>query len=105
MDVRLTQFGQRLQELRAAAGLTQKQLARKARVPLSTVGLLEKGSAEPLWYDVLALSEAMNVPCSEFSPDTEKPAKAMPVTPPADQLEAVEKQPARKRKRKRSLGR
>jgi transcriptional regulator with XRE-family HTH domain len=87
VDVRLTQFGHRLQELREAVGLSQKQLARKARLPVSTVALLENGSMEPGFFVMLAIAEVLGVDCAEF------------VSPTV--ADGVENHPAVRRKYKR----
>ena len=61
-----TGFAGRLRELRASAGLTQKQLAAKAGVALRTVSSLEQGLYEPVWPTVLALAQALSVDVQAF---------------------------------------
>jgi transcriptional regulator with XRE-family HTH domain len=59
-------FGNRLRELREAAGLTQKQLAGKAGVALRTVSSLEQALYEPVWSTALALARALGVEVQAF---------------------------------------
>jgi transcriptional regulator with XRE-family HTH domain len=61
-----TGFAGRLRELRASAGLTQKQLADQAGVALRTVSSLEQGLYEPVWPTVLALAQALGVDVQAF---------------------------------------
>jgi transcriptional regulator with XRE-family HTH domain len=59
-------FGERLRELRAAAGLTQEQLAEKAGVKVGTLRDLEQTRNSPRWTTVVALSRALGVSCEAF---------------------------------------
>lgn len=61
-------FGQRLRELRAAAGLTQAQLAERAGVPHSYYGDLERGRRpNPQWDTVRRLAAALGVTPNNFT--------------------------------------
>lgn len=53
-------LGDRLRELRREKGLTQQQLAEKARVTLSIITKLERGAnSDPRWSTVQALADAL----------------------------------------------
>jgi transcriptional regulator with XRE-family HTH domain len=66
-----TQFGNRLAELRKAAGLSQPALAKKSRVPLGSLRDLEQGRRTPSWTRVQELARALGVSVAEF----DKPSK------------------------------
>ena len=58
----MTVLGDRLRELRQAAGLSQEELARRADVLLGTVQKIEQGIvADPRWSSVTALARALGV--------------------------------------------
>jgi transcriptional regulator with XRE-family HTH domain len=59
-------FAGRLRELRAGAGLTQWQLAEKAGVKRDAIARWERGTREPSWSHVVALADALGVPCEAF---------------------------------------
>ena len=59
-------FGPRLRELRAAAGLTQKALAKRAGLTREAVACLETGRNDPRWRTVVALCVALGVGSDEF---------------------------------------
>jgi transcriptional regulator with XRE-family HTH domain len=59
-------FGQRLKQLREAAGMTQEALARAANLALSTVAKMETRSIDPEWSTVRRLANALGVSCSAF---------------------------------------
>ena len=59
-------FAARLQELRAGAGLTQRELADRAGLNIGTVTKLEQGQQEPTWPKVVALADALGVPVGAF---------------------------------------
>jgi transcriptional regulator with XRE-family HTH domain len=67
-------FASRLRQLRAAAGISQYELAKRCRLPRQTVSRLEKGDSEPSWTTVQILAWALGVDCREFQT----------WTPPAD---------------------
>ena len=59
-------FGNRLKELREAAGLTQKALAAIAGVGQSAIAQWEAGIREPGWSKVVAIAQALGVECTAF---------------------------------------
>jgi transcriptional regulator with XRE-family HTH domain len=59
-------FGERLRELRAAAGLTQKALAERAGLTRETVAYLECGGNDPHWSTVVALCMALGITSDQF---------------------------------------
>ena len=63
-------FADRLRVLRESAGLTQAELAERAGCFPLTVSKLERGVQEPAWPLVLALANALNVPCDAFRADS-----------------------------------
>jgi transcriptional regulator with XRE-family HTH domain len=83
-------FGRRLQELRVAAGLTQKQLAGESGIPQPTIAHWERGSREPLMSNAALLADALGVPVqSLYEPPVSglkrgrgRPPKAKPPTRP-----------------------
>lgn len=78
-------FGQRLQRLRLAAGMTQEALAEKAGESVHNVRNWEHDHRRPMVNAVLNLSKALGVPMEEL-------ASSMSATKPD--------KPAPKRKRK-----
>jgi transcriptional regulator with XRE-family HTH domain len=104
-------FGLRLRELRERSGLTQSQLADRARMHRQGVVKLERGEREPAWSTLLALAEALNVDLNTFaqSPDRElsprgpgrPPRPAAPALPRAEDLGAVAEAPAARREKGR----
>jgi DNA-binding XRE family transcriptional regulator len=67
-------FGERLKELREAAGLTQAGLAERAGMNRFGVAKLEQGVREPTWATVRALARALSVGCVAFE-TTPPPAR------------------------------
>jgi transcriptional regulator with XRE-family HTH domain len=59
-------FGLRLRQLREKAGLTQKELADRARLSQNGISQWEAGKREPAWSAVLALCHALGVDCRAF---------------------------------------
>jgi transcriptional regulator with XRE-family HTH domain len=59
-------FGKRLRELRAAAGLTQRQLAERAGLTREGVAYLETGRHDPRWTTVVALCVALDITSDQF---------------------------------------
>jgi transcriptional regulator with XRE-family HTH domain len=73
-------FGERLKELREAAGMSQEALARAANISTSTVSKMEQRTIDPSWSTVQALARALGVSCQAFESDApveqaEPPAK------------------------------
>ena len=64
---------ERLRELRAVAGLTQGQLAEKAKLHRVEVAKLEIGNRSPSWETVLAICTALGVSCEEFRQEARHP--------------------------------
>lgn len=99
-------FGLRLKELREQAGLTQPQLADRAKLSKAGVADLEQGRREPSWSTVQALCAALGVSCEAFNqepadrPETRpgRPRKAT-AEPGEGAEEPRPKAPARKRKK------
>lgn len=58
--------GQRLKELRLAAGLTQTELAEKVGVGRDAVARWEANNREPSWSNVVQLAKALGVSCEAF---------------------------------------
>jgi transcriptional regulator with XRE-family HTH domain len=79
MDALPEWFGKRLRELRAAAGLTQTQLAERAGLSLKGVAQWERGEREPGWSSILAICKALGVGCETFTqpPAGREPAKTV----------------------------
>jgi DNA-binding XRE family transcriptional regulator len=59
-------FGERLKELRAEAGMTQEQLAKKAKIARVTLARLETGVFGPSWETAIMLCKALGVRCEAF---------------------------------------
>jgi transcriptional regulator with XRE-family HTH domain len=68
-------FGERLKELREAAGLTQPELAERAGLNRFGIAKLEQGVREPTWATVQALAKALGVRCSAFEAVAEAPTE------------------------------
>ncbi len=58
---RLAEFGARLTAAREERGLSQKQLAAKLRINVSTLSRHERGEASPRFDELLALRAALGV--------------------------------------------
>lgn len=54
-------FGQNLHDARKKAGLTQKELAEKSGISLSSIKRYEKGEREPTWTIIETLSTTLNI--------------------------------------------
>src|SRR5262245_2173714 len=59
-------FAGRVKELRAAAGLSLKELADRAGITPDAIVKLESGNRKPGWETVIALSDALGVECTAF---------------------------------------
>src|SRR5262245_8942615 len=70
----MSTFGQKLKELREAAGMTQAELAEQAGMHVFGVAKLEQGLREPSWATVRALTHALDVSCEAFN-EEEEPEK------------------------------
>lgn len=59
-------FGERLFQLRADLGMSQKALAEKAGVAQTAIGHWETGERDPSWESVTKLCAALGVECTVF---------------------------------------
>ncbi len=67
-------FGQNLQRLRLAAGLSQSQLAEKAGIPVKTIQGWEISRRTPRWIHLLArLAQGLGQPMESLVPDEREP--------------------------------
>lgn len=62
----MSQFSGRLRELREASGMTQAELAEKARLHRHSVAQFEQDLREPSWKSVQAIAKALGISCQEF---------------------------------------
>lgn len=108
-------FAEKLRQLREAAGLSEAKLAKASGLKFSLIHEYGLGRRRnPSFAAMVKLARTLEVPLEEFArcedfvsgdqPSATKshrsqPAKAAPVTPPADDLEATAKKP-RGRQRK-----
>jgi len=90
-------LGQRLQRLRAAAGLTQAQLASAAGVPLSSLQNWEIDRREPGFRAACSLAKALGV-AAETLADTAPVEEAGKAPRPAGPTVRPQAQPGRPRK-------
>lgn len=89
-DPRKVQFGNRLRELREAAGLSREELASKVGLSAGAIIQWEVGVREPGWLNVVALAAALGVTCEAFArepadrelPGPGRPRKADAEPPP-----------------------
>jgi transcriptional regulator with XRE-family HTH domain len=77
-DPKKVALGDRIRELREAAGLGREQLAAAAGVSVRAVVQWELGEREPGWFNMVALAEALGVDCTAF---TKPPAERAPAGP------------------------
>jgi transcriptional regulator with XRE-family HTH domain len=82
----LLPFGARLSALREARGLSQKQLAAKLRISVSTLSRHERGEASPRFDELLALREVLRVNL-DFLATGEGPVGIQPADPRLYQLQ------------------
>ena len=68
-------FGERLKELREAAGLSQDGLARAAGLSTSTVAKIERLDIDPSWTTVQALARALGVSTEAFQDEAPAPKR------------------------------
>ena len=59
-------FGERLQELRRARGMTQEDFAAQLKVSRQAVSKWETGTADPSTSNLLALAKLFGVPAEEL---------------------------------------
>lgn len=60
------QFGKNLRRYRKCAGITQEELAFRASMHLSDVGLIERGRREPRLGNVVKLAVALHVSVNDL---------------------------------------
>jgi XRE family transcriptional regulator, regulator of sulfur utilization len=68
-------FADRLKALRAAADLSQAELARRSGMHLMGISKLETGNRQPTWETVQALADALGVEVAAFLDDKPKKGK------------------------------
>lgn len=66
MNQDLKRFGQRVRELRQAAGLSQEALAERAGLHRTYVGGIERGERNVSILNILQLSRALRIRASEL---------------------------------------
>ncbi len=71
----MTTFGEKLRELRDAAGMTQTALSEAAGVPIGTVRDYEQGVRDPLLSNAQRLAKALGVSLDVFPPTVPRPKK------------------------------
>jgi len=82
MDVGLPPLARRLINLREAAGLSQAELARRAKLSRMTLCQLERGMSAAKWTTVQSLALALGTDCGVFMDPV--PALPMEETPAQD---------------------
>jgi DNA-binding XRE family transcriptional regulator len=65
----LPHFAARLRQLRAAAKMTQHELAERSGIHRQTIARIELGDHQPSWQTALALARALGVNCLAFQED------------------------------------
>jgi transcriptional regulator with XRE-family HTH domain len=96
-------MGQKLRRFRQAAGMSQSQLAKAADVPLGTLRNWEQDRRSPLLDTAGRIARTLGVSLDDLlenSGEPARPAKAMPSTPPASDLEATAKKLRGQRRKK-----
>jgi transcriptional regulator with XRE-family HTH domain len=71
-------FAVKLRELRAAAGISQYELAKRSGLSKQAISNLELGNREPAWATVVALAHAFGVSCEAFMVDGQAEKKPKP---------------------------
>ena len=65
-DLRLLELGNRIRFERIKQGLSQEELAEKANVSIRTVSDIERGITDIRYTNLLQISEAFEMKCSEL---------------------------------------
>lgn len=65
-------LGKAIRQLREKRGLTQEVLAPQAGVTTGTLGLIERGQANPTWDTVKGIAAALDVSIGELAKLSEK---------------------------------
>lgn len=68
-DSEVVALGQRVRELRQAAGMTQESLADAAGLHWTYVGQIERGERNPTYKNVLRLARGLSVDPARLMPD------------------------------------
>jgi transcriptional regulator with XRE-family HTH domain len=69
-------FAARLREVRAAAKMTQHEIAERSGVHRQTIAQLETGKRQPTWETAQTLARALGMDCKAFETQpAEEPAK------------------------------
>lgn len=83
-----TKFGERLRELREAAGISQYLLAKRSKVTAAAISRIEQGDREPNWLTVVLLARALGLDVADFDTGetldelTTSPSPPPPATQP-----------------------
>jgi len=64
----LFKFGQQLQKVRQAKGITQEELAGLLAMHRTYIGLIERGQRNPTIRTLYKIAKALKVPVSELLP-------------------------------------
>jgi DNA-binding XRE family transcriptional regulator len=75
-------FGERLGELRRAAGQSQPELAKSSGVPVGTIRELEQGRREPTLGTLINLARGLGLSLGAFDPPPDPPAAPKPTRKP-----------------------
>lgn len=59
-------FGERVRELRQAKGLSQEELAFRAKVHRTYLGGIERGERNPALKNIVAIAKALDISLSEL---------------------------------------
>lgn len=76
-----TKFGDRLRELREAAGISQYALAKRSKITAQAISRIERGDREPNWLTVLCLVRALGLDVNEFDSGESLEELTAPETP------------------------
>lgn len=69
-------LGKAIRQLREKRGITQEALAPEAGVTTGTLGLIERGQANPTWGTVLGIADALGVSMGDLAKLADKFATA-----------------------------
>ena len=93
-------FRTRLKELRAAAGLTQQELADRAEISITGLRSLEQGDMDPKFSTVLKLALALGVDCKAFEYAVDSQADSEPAPEPEPPPQPTQPKKPKKGKKK-----
>lgn len=60
------QFGKRVREIRSEKGLSQEELAFRAKVHRTYLGGIERGERNPSLKNIASIAKALNIPIAEL---------------------------------------